>query len=157
MPEPGLNTSAAARPPRQVVLGFDFGQRRIGVAIGDTLTGSARPLCTLSSRQQTPDWAAISQLITEWQPDRLVVGVPRHADETANALTAAALEFSCQLQSRFQRAVDTIDERLSSWEAEQRRSAAASNRRRQRTTPGLDAEAAAVILESWFNQPRSLA
>ncbi|MBK8182205.1 MAG: Holliday junction resolvase RuvX [Candidatus Competibacteraceae bacterium] len=152
-PNEGLEP-AALGPPCRVALGFDFGRSRIGVAIGEAVTGSARPLRTLSSRRQGPDWDAISQLITEWRPDLLVVGVPRHADDTANATTVAALRFSRQLQGRFRLPVATIDERLSSWEAEQRRQATAASRRASNAT--LDAGAAAVILESWFNQQRSL-
>jgi putative Holliday junction resolvase len=91
-------------------------------------------------------------LIAEWRPDRLVVGVPRHADETANAVTEAALRFSRQLQERFHLPVATSDERLSSWEAGQRR--AETGRRRRGKNAALDAQAAAVILESWFNDTR---
>jgi putative Holliday junction resolvase len=139
----------------RMALGFDFGSRRIGVAVGDAITGLARPLCILPTRQQRPDWEAITRLIAEWRPDGLVVGVPRHADETASAITVAALRFSRQLHGRFRLPVTTIDERLSSWEAEQRQSETAGRRRKSQTP--LDAQAAAVILESWFNQQRSLA
>ncbi|MCP5159007.1 MAG: Holliday junction resolvase RuvX [Gammaproteobacteria bacterium] len=140
--------------PCRVALGFDFGRLRIGVAIGETITGSARPLCILPTHQQRPDWEAMSRLIATWRPDWLVVGVPRHADETANAVTEAALRFSRQLQGRFHLPVATIDERLSSWEAEQRRSAPTGRRRRGHGA-ALDAQAAAVILESWFNHQQS--
>lgn len=145
-------TSAAPNVPLswRIALGFDFGQLRIGVAVGDAITGSARPLCILPTRQQRPDWEAIARLIAEWRPDGLVVGVPRHADDTANAMTDAALRFSRQLHGRFRLPVATIDERLSSWEAEQR--PVESVRRRRKSHAHLDAQAAAVILESWFNQ-----
>ena len=139
----------------RVALSFDFGRARIGVAVGEAVTGAARPLRTLSTRQQRPDWDAIARLIAEWRPDWLVVGVPRHADDTDSAMTTAALRFSRQLHGRFHLPVATMDERLSSWEAEQREFAAAGRR------PGkdavLDAQAAAIILESWFNDLRSLA
>lgn len=138
----------------RMALGFDFGSRRIGVAVGDAITGLARPLCILPTRQQRPDWETIARLIAEWRPDGLVVGVPRHADETASAITVAARRFSRQLHGRFRLPVTTIDERLSSWEAEQRQSETAGRRRKNQTP--LDAQAAAVILESWFNQQRSL-
>ncbi len=139
-----------------MALGFDFGRARIGVAVGEAVTGSARPLRTLPTRQQRPDWDAIAKLIAEWRPDLLVIGVPRHADDSANAMTAAALRFSRQLQGRFHLPVATIDERLSSWEAEQRYFETAPACRRRDNDPSLDAQAAAVILESWFNQQRSL-
>ncbi|HRZ24356.1 MAG TPA: Holliday junction resolvase RuvX [Candidatus Contendobacter sp.] len=139
----------------RVALGFDFGRARIGVAIGEVITGAARPLRTLPARQQRPDWDAIARLIAEWRPDWLVVGVPRHADDTASATTAAALRFSRQLHGRFHLPVATMDERLSSWEAEQREFTATGRRPGQGST--LDAQAAAIILESWFNHLRSLA
>jgi len=146
-------TNPAAAPSCRVALGFDFGRGRIGVAVGETVTGSARPLRTLPTRQQRPDWDAITRLIAEWRPDWLVVGVPRHADDTANATTTAALRFSRQLQGRFHLPVATIDERLTSWEGEHRWFEAAG--RRWNKDLALDAQAAAVILESWFNHQGS--
>ena len=137
-----------------IALGFDYGRVRIGVAIGEAVTGSARPLAILPTRQQQPDWPAIARLIQDWRPDHLVVGVPRQADDSANAMTEAALHFSRQLQQRFQVPVATIDERLSSWEAQQRHFETAPTKRR-RPDSALDAQAAAVILESWFNHQRS--
>ena len=143
-------------PLCRIALGFDFGRARIGVAVGEAVTGSARPLRTLPTRQQRPDWDAIGRLIAEWRPDVLVIGAPRHADGGANAITEAALRFSRQLHGRFNLPVVTIDERLSSWEAEQRYFETAPAGRRRDHDPTLDAQAAAVILESWFNQQRSL-
>ncbi len=152
------DSGAPKTPPSQageergggIALGFDFGRVRIGVAVGEAVTRSARPLCVLPTRQQQPDWDAIARLIQDWRPDWLVVGVPRHADDSANAMTEAALQFSRQLHGRFRLPVATIDERLSSWEAEQRRFEASPAKRR-RPDQALDAQAAAVILESWFN------
>lgn len=123
---------------------------RIGVAVGQSLTGAARPLVALPRRNRPPDWQAIARLIDEWRPAQLVVGVPRHADGTDNNVTVAALDFARELQSRFDLPVATVDERLSSREAGERLSARAKGRR-QRNTP-LDPMAAAVILESWFQQ-----
>lgn len=146
-PEHGLDSQPPRPPPSwRIALGFDFGQRRIGVAVGGTLTGSAHPLCILPTDQ--PYWDAIARLIAEWHPEGLVVGVPHHADGTPHALTNAALRFSRQLHERFSLPIGTIDERLSSWEAEQRQSTATSRRKGH---AAVDAHAAAVILESWFN------
>ena len=116
-------------PPCRVALGFDFGRARIGVAVGESITGAARPLRTLPARQQRPDWDAIARLIREWRPDWLVVGVPRHADDTASAMTEATLRFSRQLHGRFHLPVATLDERLSSWEAGQRQIETAKTQR----------------------------
>ncbi|TVR63948.1 MAG: Holliday junction resolvase RuvX [Candidatus Competibacteraceae bacterium] len=159
-PDHGLESASAPKPSPvfsscRVVLGFDYGRLRIGVAIGEALTGSARPLRVLPTRHQRPDWDAIGRLIGEWQPDLLVVGVPRHADDTASATTEAALRFGRQLNGRFQLPVATIDERLSSWEAKQRRFETKSPGRRGGAA-AVDAQAAALILESWFNHQRSL-
>ena len=155
--EPAADPPASdARQSPQVVLGFDFGRTRIGVATGVAITGAARPLRVLPTRRQRPDWNAIDRLLAEWRPDLLVVGVPRHADGSANAMTVAALRFSRQLHGRFRLPVATIDERLSSWEAEQRFFEPAVGRRRS-DGAALDDRAAALILESWFNQQRSLA
>ena len=146
-PEPDRNQNY------RIVLGFDFGRTRIGVAIGAAVTGTAQPLRVLSARRHGPDWDAIARLIAEWRPDLLVVGVPRHADDSAGTMTEAALRFSRQLHGRFQLPVATIDERLSSWEAEQRFAATG----RRHGDEALDDGAAAIILESWFNRQRSLA
>ena len=153
--DPTPASSPEVPPAWRIALGFDFGQMRIGVAVGGAITGSARSLCILPTRQQRPDWEAIARLIAEWRPDGLVVGVPRHADDTANAMTHAALRFSRQLHGRFRLPVATIDERLSSWEAEQRQFQ--STTRRRNSQAPVDAQAAAIILESWFNQQRSFA
>jgi putative Holliday junction resolvase len=159
-PDRGSESAPGPAPPTdfsacQVALGFDFGRLRIGVAIGEALTGAARPLRVLPTHHQRPDWDAIGRLIGEWRPDLLVVGVPRHADDTASATTEAALRFGRQLNGRFQLPVATIDERLSSWEAKQRRFETKSPGRRG-SAAAVDAQAAALILESWFNHQRSL-
>lgn len=150
---PDRGPAALAASP-QTALGFDFGLARIGVAVGEAVTGSARPLCVLPGRDRGIDWPAIGRLIAEWRPDALVVGLARHADGGASAVTDAALRFGRQLRGRFNLPVATIDERLSSWEAEQRRLEIPRGRSRRRD-PGSDAAAAAVILESWFNQQRN--
>ena len=150
-----MTTPSARRP--STVMGFDFGTARIGVAIGQELTATATPLVTLKAHKGQPDWDGITRLIQEWQPAVLVVGAPRHADGTANAVTTAALDFSRQLHHRYQREVATIDERLSSHEANDLISVQASRwpKRKRSDGIGVDAVAAMLILESWFNQSRS--
>lgn len=140
-------------PHPRTVLGFDFGHRRIGVAVGHELTGTAGPLATLETRRQQPDWEAIDRLIDQWQPDLLVVGITGHADGAPHPVTEAALQFSRQLQARYQLPVQTIDERLSSWEAEALIATRCQpGHRRRRDKSAIDQVAAALILESWFNQ-----
>ena len=134
----------------RTLLGFDYGRNRIGVAVGQELTATARPLVTLPVRNQHPDWDAINCLIEEWRPDLLIVGIPYHADGSANSITSLACRFSRQLAGRYGLTVDTIDERLSSVEAEELIGGfqRACYRRDKGT---VDQVAAALILETWFN------
>ena len=118
-----------------VVLGFDFGARRIGVAIGNGITRQARPLAVIDA-QGDRRWQMISALIAEWQPAALVVGIPRHPDGTAHELTARCEKFARQLHGRSGLPVGSADERYSSAVVE----------------GGRDDEAAAVILQQWFDE-----
>ena len=135
------------------LLGFDFGTKRIGVAVGQTLTGNARPLTTLRVNNEQPDWEAIGRLIASWQPVQLVVGLPVNMDGSEHALAATVHEFAEQLRARFALPVDLIDERLSSHEAQQiavgmgGRSAPHSRAAKEQ----LDRIAAQVILETWLS------
>lgn len=118
-----------------VVLAFDFGTRRIGVAIGNTLTRSARPLASVQA-QGGALWTSIEKQITEWAPMQIVVGIPRHPDGAAHEMTARAEKFARQLEGRFRLPVARVDERFST-------TAAAD-------ADDVDAAAAAVILQQWF-------
>ncbi len=135
------------RPGERTLLAFDFGTRRIGVAVGQEFTASASPLTTLTPVQNRPDWDAIARLINEWKPDALVIGVPYHMDGTAHEMTEAARRFGRQLAGRFGLPVHEADERLSSDEAERR----TGSHRRQRKGD-IDRVAAQVILEDWLRQ-----
>ncbi|SRR5690606_38051041 len=134
-----------------VYLGFDFGLRRIGVAVGQPLTGTARPLTTLPARDGQPDWDQVSALLEEWQPAALIVGLPRHRDGTASTVTAPAERFARRLHGRFGLPVHTIDEHLSSHAAERELSARGrGGRRLERDKDHVDRLAAALILETWL-------
>lgn len=100
-------------------LGFDFGNKKIGIAVGQTTTTIANPLKTLKSIKQKPDWESISQLIKEWQPAGLVVGISRQADGTDNIITPKMLKFCRQLQGRYHIPVYSMDEAFSTFEAKQ--------------------------------------
>lgn len=121
----------------QILLGFDFGLRRIGVAIGNSLTREARPLARLDAVGAVR-WRRIADLIGQWQPQRLVVGVARHPDGTAHELTAACERFARQLEGRFGLPVARVDERYST----------------AVTASGRDDEAAAVILQQHLDETR---
>jgi putative holliday junction resolvase len=127
----------------QVLLGFDYGQRRIGVAVGQTITATATALATLAARDGQPDWAEVTALIDEWRPDALVVGLPLQLDGTESELSRAAQRFARRLEGRYKRPVHLMDERLSSRTAEQTRTRGGARQ-------GLDALAAQVILQDWF-------
>lgn len=128
-----------------VLLGFDYGTRRIGVAVGQTLTGAARPLTIVRARDGKPDWEAISRLIAEWQPTALVVGLPVHMDGTEHERTARARRFGNQLAGRYNLPVHRVDERLTSYAAE------LELRAQGKGGEALDAVAAQLILQSWLD------
>src|SRR5678816_2600739 len=97
-----------------IVLGFDFGTRRIGVAIGNRLTSQARPLTTVEAGDNEARWKSLSALIDQWEPAELAVGIPRHPDGTPHAMTARCERFARQLEGRYRLPVARIDERYSS-------------------------------------------
>ena len=136
-------------------MGFDHGTDKIGIAIGQEITATGRPLTILANRNRRPDWEAIARLIQEWRPQRLVVGLPYHLDGSESEQTRRAARFGRQLQGRTGLPVDTMDERLSS---EAARAAFADLRRtgaRKRRARGpLDDMAAALILEHWMLESR---
>jgi len=109
----------AARLTSTTYLGFDFGTKKIGVAVGQTSTASASPLQTIRSINQTPNWEIIRQLIAEWQPVGLVVGISRQQDGTDNPVTPRMLKFCRQLEGRYALPVYQQDETLSTFEAKQ--------------------------------------
>lgn len=134
------------------VLGFDFGRRRIGVAVGQGITRSATPVTTLDARSGEPDWPQLLALINEWRPTELVVGLPYNADGTPHDLTHEAETFVRSLAERSGLAVHTVDERLTSIEAERTLRAGRAEGRRRVAKGHVDAVAACVILESWLNR-----
>ena len=132
------------------MLGFDYGRRRIGVAVGQTVTRRANPVATLEAVVGGPDWARLLALVAEWRPTGLVVGVPYNADRTPHELTHEVLAFASALGERTGLPVHTVDERLSSAEAQAtlRERRAAGGRRVAKAD--VDAAAACVILDSWL-------
>lgn len=132
-------------------LGFDYGEQRIGVAVGQLLTRSATPLETLRAVNNKPDWPHIARLIAEWQPHGLVVGIPVHMDGSATRITDKARRFARQLNGRFNLPVHHCDERLSSHEANDLIKSARQNGTRSKTRKGDDDRiAAALILHYWL-------
>lgn len=121
------------------VLGFDFGLKRIGVAVGNTLLKQAQPLTVIAAATNDAKFAAIAALVQEWQPKRCVVGLPSHADGAEHEMTVRCRRFANQLHGRFGVATVLVDERFSSAVIPQKRGEA------------IDAQAAAIILQQYFN------
>ncbi|MGE5522686.1 MAG: Holliday junction resolvase RuvX [Rhodospirillaceae bacterium] len=155
MPErqPTPTPSSPALPASVTVLAFDFGEKRIGVAVGETAIESARPLELIAAEDNKSRFAVIERLIAEWQPKLLVVGLPAYADGTEHELTRLARRFAHRLEGRFRLPVALVDERYTSVAAE------SALRERGITGRGLkdvlDAESAAEILRSYYSYCRA--
>ena len=122
-----------------IVLGFDFGIKRIGIAMGNTLTGQAQPLRIIAAVDNATRFKIIEELIAEWQPARLVVGEPRHPDGAEHDMTLRSRRFANQLHGRFNLPVELVDERYSS--------AVIASKRGE----VIDDKAAAIILQQYFD------
>ncbi|MEM9243237.1 MAG: Holliday junction resolvase RuvX [Pseudomonadota bacterium] len=132
-----------------LALGFDFGMKYIGYAVGQTITQGSRPLGIIKAKQGKPDWHAVSKIIGQWQPQALIVGIPfGMVPDEGNDIEAFAKKFANQLGERYQLPVYTIDERLSSraaWEQ-------LTEEGRHPDKATVDATAAQIILQSWLNE-----
>ncbi len=139
------------RPARGAVLAFDFGEKRIGVAVGELELAIPHALTMIAAEDNDSRFAAIAALISEWRPVRLVVGVASHADGAVHETGRLARRFGQRLHGRFNIEVDFIDERLTSLAAEAALREAGV--RADKRAALLDAAAAAEILRSWFTAP----
>ena len=127
------------------LLGFDFGPRKIGVAVGQTLTATATALETIRAQGQRPDWKRIETIIREWQPSAAVLGLPFNMDGSEEDWSGSVRRFARQLQGRFGLEVHLVDERLSSLEARRQLGVG-----RDKLDNRVDAHAAKLILETWL-------
>lgn len=146
----GLRTQHSARTG--TVLAFDFGTKRIGIAVGDFETRIAHPLASIAQSENRARFAAIERLIAEWRPALFVVGLPAHADGAEHPVGRLARRFAQRLKGRFGIPAELVDERLTSCEAEGM--LRASGARGGRLKAGLDAVAAQRILETYFENIR---
>ncbi|WP_374981980.1 Holliday junction resolvase RuvX [Pseudomonas solani] len=137
-----------AAKPLRLLLGFDYGTKQIGVAVGQAVTGQARELCVLKAQNGVPDWQKVEALLKEWQPDAIVVGLPLNMDGTPSDMSERAEKFARRLNGRFNLPVFTHDERLTTFEAKGQR-LAQGQRGGYRDNP-IDALAAALLLEGWL-------
>jgi putative Holliday junction resolvase len=128
-----------------IIMGFDYGTRKIGVATGQLITRTANPIAIVPARDGIPNWGDIEKLIIEWKPSQLVVGLPLNMDGSESKMSIRALKFARRLTGRFNLPHHTVDERLSSREA----------REQSTTARQIDDIAAKIILESWLSvQPQ---
>ena len=134
----------------KLLLGFDYGTKQIGVAVGQVITGQARELCTLKAQNGAPDWAQVEKLFKEWQPDAVVVGLPLNMDGTPSEMSARAEKVARRLNGRFNVPAYTHDERLTTFEAKGERMARGGQRGSYRDNP-VDAIAAALLLQGWLD------
>lgn len=136
----------------QILLGFDFGMKRIGIAVGQTITKTATPLKTIHANQGMPPWDRVDHLIKKWQPQALIVGIPLNMDGTTQPLTHLAENFADLLKERYQLPVYGIDERLSTKDARERLFNQGGYKALQ--DGQVDGVAAQLILQNWFTQER---
>jgi len=124
-----------------LLMGFDFGTGKIGIAVGQTVTKTASALTIIRARDGKPDWNQLDALVKEWQPTLFVVGLPLNMDDSISEMAEAAERFARRLEGRYQTPYAMMDERLTSFEA-----------RESSTEEEIDAIAAQLILESFMNQ-----
>lgn len=135
---------------REGFLAFDVGTRKIGIAFGQRVTGTAQALMRLPAQHGVPDWNALDRLVREWRPEAFVIGLPRQADGREGSVAKLARRFGTQLAARYARPVHYADERLTSAEAAHLLAASPATRRRREHD--RDAVAAQLILESFLDR-----
>ena len=123
-----------------LVMAFDYGMKKIGIAVGQHVTKTATPIAIIRASNGVPDWTRVEQLVGEWQPELFIVGLPLNMDGSESEMARRAARFARKLNGRFGIRVDTMDERLTTFEA----------RQRSKQDGEVDDPAAAEILESWF-------
>ena len=132
------------------VIALDYGLRNMGVAVGNTISQTARPLAIIGARDGVPDWGALTKLIEEWQPSRVIVGHPLNMDGSESDISQRVMKLARQIEGRYQITVTLVDERLSSREA--KAAALASEHNGDLAAKPIDDEAAAIILTTWLNE-----
>lgn len=134
----------------KTLLAFDYGTKNIGVAVGQTITTSARSLPPLKAKDGVPDWSQIEKLLAEWKPDLVLVGLPLNMDDSESELSARAKKFGNRLNGRFGVKMEMVDERLTSFEAKGEVMSRGGSRD-YKNNP-VDSIAARLILESWLER-----
>jgi putative Holliday junction resolvase len=135
---------------QRTILGFDFGKKYIGVAIGQEITGSASPLGSIKANDGIPNWESLTRYLTEWQPDLIVVGLPLNMDGSEQQLTKDARKFGNRVAGRFGLNVEFQDERLTTADAKEQLFSRGGYKNLKKDN--IDAESARLIIESYFEQ-----
>ena len=133
---------------QRTIVGFDFGKKYIGVAVGQEITGTASPLGSIKATNGIPHWESLSNYLTEWQPDLIVVGLPLNMDGSEQQLTLDAKKFGNRISGRYGLKVEFQDERLTTADAKERLFAQGGYKNLKKDN--IDAESAALIIESFF-------
>jgi putative Holliday junction resolvase len=133
-------------------LGFDYGSKHLGIAVGGSASGRAEALASASVRQGVPDWPLLDRLIIEWQPAALIVGLPLNMDDSENAMTRAARKFGHRLHARYNLPVHLVDERLTSVDA--KNTLVESRVPWKQRKAKVDKLAAQTILQAYLDEQR---
>lgn len=134
---------------KNIVLGFDFGLKKIGVAVGQAITQTANPLCVLTAKKGVPNWSEIKKLIVEWDADTLIVGLPLNMDGTEQPMTQHARSFGDALKKHFELPVIFVDERLTTVAARGEMHATLKGAARFEKADSMSAK---LIIESWYEK-----
>lgn len=132
----------------KTLLSFDFGVKSIGVAVGQTITGTASPLAALKAQDGIPDWDLIESLYQEWRPDLCIVGMPLNMDGTEQPISARARKFASRLNGRFKKPIELWDERLTTVDARAELFSLGGFKKLDKAK--IDSVSACLILQSWF-------
>ena len=133
----------------RMLLGFDFGKKSIGVAVGQEITGTASPLPALAARDGIPDWSQIEVIYQEWQPQLVIVGLPLNMDGTDQTMTHAARKFGHRLHNKFKITVNFYDERLTTADAKTRLFELGGYKKLKKDK--IDSVSACLIIEGWMD------
>tara|TARA_R110000824_G_scaffold336_8_gene2196 strand:- start:39001 stop:39438 length:438 start_codon:yes stop_codon:yes gene_type:complete len=138
-------------PSPLTAMAFDYGTKKIGVAVGQSITQTASPLAVVNAHDGIPDWEIMEKLVQEWKPDAFIIGMPFNMDGSENDMTLKAQKFLQRLNGRFNIPCYSMDERLSSREAKDiRKTMAEAHGKRYKAREVVDSLAAQLILENWF-------
>lgn len=145
-----MSSSSKTAIGQRTIIGFDFGKKYIGVAVGQEITGSATPLGSVKARDGIPNWDLLANYLKEWQPDLIVVGLPLNMDGTEQQLTLDAKKFGNRIAGRFGVKVEFQDERLTTADAKEQLFSRGGYKNLKKDN--IDAESARLIIESFFEQ-----